>query len=190
VYIVYIGHRQRSRHGGFPLHTAVTPVSQSSTAPSNNEKEALLEQALAAKDDEAIYWRKRALDGSTRQQHPQSYHPPPHSLPSQYPHYLPPNSNFAPGGGDAQHQGHIDPGGFVSHYPAYPHGGRQTEFSAQHERAPTNAHLQQMPSSLGMFSAVPSGYNSTTNSTARDAQRSTWPDGATQPPPYNYETNA
>ena len=102
---------------------------------------------------------------------------------------MPPNSNFAPGGGDAQHQGHNDPGGFVSHYLAYPLGGRQTEFSAQYERAPMNAHLQQMPS-LGMFSAVPSGYNSTTNSTARDAQRSTWPDGATQPPPFNSEQNA
>jgi hypothetical protein len=161
--------------------------------------EALLVQARV-KDGEATYWRNRALDGSTRQQHPQSYHPPPHSLPSRYPHYLPPNSNFAPGGGDAQHQGHIDPGGFVSHHPAYPLGGRQTEFSAQHDRAPTNARLQQqqqqqqqlqqMPSSMGMFSALASGYNSTTNSTARDAQRSPWPDGANQPPPYNYKPNA
>ena len=157
MYIVYIGHRQRSRQSRPPLHTALTPNSHGSTAPSNNELEALVQ----ARMNEILtsHWRNNTMNGSTREHHPQSYHPLPHSLPSQYPHYLPPNSNFAPGGGDAQHQGHMDTGGFVSHYPAYPHGGRQTEFSAQHERAPTNAHLQQMPSSLGMFSAVPSGYN-------------------------------
>ena len=37
---------------------------------------------------------------------------------------------------------------------------------------------------------LPATYHSTTNSTARDAQRSTWPDGATQPPPFNSEQNA
>jgi hypothetical protein len=120
--------------------TALTPNSHGSTAPSNNELEAMVQARVNERD--ASYWRNYTMNGSTRQQHPQSYHPPPHSLPSQYPQYLPPNSNFAPGGGDAQHQGHMDTGGFVSHYPAYPHGGRQTEFSAQQERAPMNAHLQ------------------------------------------------
>ena len=207
MYIVYIGHRRGSRQGGFPLPTALTPVSHGTAALSNNELEALVQARMDQRD--ASSWRNQLMNSSTRQQQPQSNHPP-----SQYPQYLPPNSNFAPGGGDAQHQGRNDPGGFVSHYPAYPLGGRQSEFSAQHDHAPTNAHLQQqqqqqqhqqqqqqqlllqqqqhqqMPISLGQFSTLASGYNSATNSTARETQRSPWPDGATQPPPFNPEPNA
>ena len=203
MYIVYIGHRRGSRQGGFPLPTALTPVSHGTAAPSNEVELEGYVQARLDKHELSVY-RNQFMNSSTRQQQPQSNNPP-----SQYPQYMPPNSNFAPGGGDAQHQGHTDPGSFVSHYPAYPLGGRQTEFSAQHDRASTNAHLQQqlqqqqqqqqlmqqqqqqqMPISLGQFSTLASGYNSATNSTARETQRAPWPDGATQPPPFNPEPNA
>ena len=195
MYIVYIGHRRGSRQGGFPLPTALTPVSHGTAAPSNEVELEAYVQARLDKHELSVY-RNQFMNSSTRQQQPQSNHPP-----SQYPQYMPPNSNFAPGGGDAQHQGHNDTGGFVSHYPAYPLGGRQTEFSTQHDRASTNAQLQQqlqqqqqqqqqqMPISLGQFSTLASGYTSATSS-ARETQRAPWTDGPTQPPPFHPEPNA
>jgi hypothetical protein len=90
--------------------------------------------------------------------------------------------------GDAQHYGYADPVGFVGHLAAYVQGGRQTDFSAQQERAPINAQMQQMPPLV--FPPGPFGYHSITNSTARDQNRLAWTDGSPQPPPYNPEANA
>ena len=199
MYIVYIGHRPRSRQGGFPLPTALTPVSHGTAAPSNEVELEAYVQARLDKHELSVY-RNQFMNSSTRQSN---------NSPSQYSQYMPPNSNFAPGGGDAQHQGHNDTGGFVSHYPAYPLGGRQTEFNTQHDRASTNAQLQQqlkqqqqqlllqqqqqqqqqMPISLGQFSTLGSGYTSATSS-ARETQRAPWTDGPTQPPPFHPEPNA
>jgi hypothetical protein len=87
--------------------------------------------------------------------------------------------------GDAQHHGHAEHVGLVSQHTAYVQGGPQPDFSAQHERGTTSAQLQQMNTVL--FPPDFSGYNSATNSTARDQNRQGWTDGSTLPPAYNPE---
>ena len=174
---MYNGHRKRSRQNAHPSDTVPTPNSIGSTAPSNSEIEALVQARV--NEREAAYWRVLALDGSTRQQPPQSYHPPPQSQPSQYPRYLPPNSNFALGGGDAQHQGHTDHRGYLSVNEAY------AQFRAQQEHTPMNTIPQQLVSLGGFSLAGNSGYHSTAST-----GHATWEGGATQQPPPPYEANA
>jgi hypothetical protein len=161
VYIVYIAHRLRSKQSWGTLPTALTPNSHGSNgrSPPNNGFER-----------EMIYWRSCAMNGTMRQQHPQSYQPQPHSLPPQYPQYQHrQQTHFAPSGGDAQHHGHTEPVGSVGQNAAYVQGKPQLDYSAPHERGTMSAQLEQMPSVV--FPPGPSGYNPATNSTTWDQNR-------------------
>ena len=146
-------------------------------------------------EQERDYWRDAFLanqdaaakEKSHRQLPPDLYPPQKYSQPPQNPQYQPQQYQHheAPRGGDARHHGHAEHVGFANQYAGYGQGGHQPDSSAQATAATFSAQLAQLPT-VGLLPS-PSGYTSTTNSTARDQERVAWQTSGPPPLAYNAE---